>query len=278
MGLTETAGLPIYRNDMLAPAFFMVIIFRKSEKISRDKVRSYLPRHNKIERRMTMKTKLLAGVTIGLLMHGMIGMASAAILNVDFGLACSIYTGLGAAPDLATSTKWNGLSNLGGSNLLYSDGTQATGIIVSTTASQIYNDGGNLLVGDRIFVAGSWTKFDVTISGLSDSSKYDLYAYGSNKNFASTYTVGSVSDYAIGYNNSYPFLLHNNYALLSQISPTSGQIKIVVDRYNPTPNFSAAAVIGGFQLQEFAPVPAPSTILLLAPTLVGLALWRRKHS
>lgn len=229
---------------------------------------------------MTMETRISAGITIGLLMYVMVGTASAKLINVDFIGLTTIYTGLGAAPDLATATKWNGMGYVGGNNLFYSDGTKASGISVSTTANRTYKDSGvNPLIGSRIYSAGSilntYTNFSVTLKGLSDSSTYDLYLYGSNPLFPSKFTVGTVSDYAIG-NNTSQFSLHNNYAFLGQIRPTNGIIKIDVDKYNE----SKAAVIAGLQFCETPQsiVPAPSTALLLGPCLVGLALWRRKHS
>lgn len=222
-----------------------------------------------------MKKKLLSGLVTGLLIFGMAAMANATpvTLNVDFGSLSWPYIGLGAAPDLATSTTWNCLDFHGGSNLLYSDGTQAHGISVFTTASQGWTDGGNALVGDRIFVAGSWTQFTVTISGLNDGTNFDLYAYGSNPLYASTYTVGAISDYAIGNNNGYPFVHHDNYALLSQTSPINGEIMINVDRYQG----SRAAVIGGFQLQSSNPVPIPATVLLFGTGVLGLAGTRLRR-
>lgn len=221
-----------------------------------------------------MKKKLLTGLITGLFLAVAAGSAMAlpTAVNVDFGSASqTLYNGAGAA--FVTGNIWNGLSFTGGSNLLDSNG-MVTGVSVSTTASQAYSDGGNALLGDRVFVAGSWTAFDVYISGLNNSSTYDLYLYGSNTNYASTYTVGSSTDYALGYNNSTPFVYHNNYALLTSISSINGIIDIDVDRYAG----SRAAVIGGFQLVEnVAPVPEPGTMMLLGIGMLGMAVYGKRR-
>jgi hypothetical protein len=221
-----------------------------------------------------MKKCWTSALITGFFLFAIVAMANAApTLNVDFGYAGDFkYNGLGAAPDSPTSITWNHLDFYGGNSLLYSDGTSAKGIGVSTMASQSFSDGDYALVGDRIFVVNSWDKFTVTVSGLNDGLKYNLYAYGSHPSYASTYTVGTISDYALGKKNDYPFLYHDNYALLSQISPTDGKIVINVDRYPG----SSAAVIGGFQLQA-TPVPIPPSILLLAPGLLGLIGFKRKY-
>ncbi|OGR01082.1 MAG: hypothetical protein A2511_00460 [Deltaproteobacteria bacterium RIFOXYD12_FULL_50_9] len=221
-----------------------------------------------------MKKQLLAGLTMGLILAGSVGIASATpiALNVDFGSTdqLRIYDGIGAAP--SSGTTWNGIMFSSGTNLLkYSDGSSATGISIASTASQAYSDGGNALLGDRVFVTGSWGPFDVTISGLNSGSTYDLYVYGSNTIYASTYTVGAISDYALGGQNL-PFVYHNNYGLLEGLNATNGQIHIDVARYSG----SAAAVIGGFQLIEY-PVPEPATMLLLGMGIAGLAGFRLRR-
>jgi hypothetical protein len=96
----------------------------------------------------------------------------------------------------------------------------------------------------------------------------------SNTNYASTYTVGSSTDYALGYTNSTPFVYHNNYALLTSLSSINGIIDIDVDRYTG----SIAAVIGGFQLVEnVAPVPEPGTMMLLGIGMLGMAVYGKRR-
>jgi len=216
-----------------------------------------------------MKKKLLVGLATGLLMLGVGRMATAALtVNVAFGT--SSYSGIGAAPD--AGTVWNGLSYNGGSNLLNSNGT-ATGISVGTTASEAFSDGGTSLMDNRIFVTGSWGPFDVTISGLNNSSTYNLYVYGSNPIYASTYTVGSTSDYSLGVENNAPYLYHTNYALLTGLDPTNGEIDIRVDRYLG----SEAAVISGFQLVQTTPTSIPDAAWLLGSGLMGLFGLRKRE-
>ncbi|MES9883981.1 MAG: hypothetical protein ABW185_24295 [Sedimenticola sp.] len=206
------------------------------------------------------------------------GVVASATLNVDFGIGgTNVYNGLGAAPDAAANTVWNGLDQDGGSTLLYSDGSAATGISVATdimgTAGQPFSDGGNALMGDRIFRKVGWTQFDVTISGLSAGS-YDLYVYGSHTNYDSLYTVDGKSDFSLGVNSDYPFVHHDNYAYIDGvIVPLSGEVVITVDNYLGADG-SAAAVIGGFQLTS---VPVPGAAILFGTGLIGLVGFARKR-
>jgi hypothetical protein len=220
-----------------------------------------------------MRKGILTGIVTVLFLAGAVGAAMANTINVDFGYkASAIYSGTGAAPD--SGTTWNGLDYTGGSNLLDSTGT-VTAVGVRTSASEAYSDGGNTLVGDRIYVSGNWTAFDVIITGLNTLATYNLYAYGSNNRFASTYSVDGVSGYSLGDMNDAPFTLNNNYALLSQLGPAlNGEIDIRVDRYNG----AEAAVIGGFQLVEQSqPVPEPGTMALLGAGMLVLTILGKRR-
>ncbi len=215
-----------------------------------------------------MKKILLLGLALGLLLFGITGTATAYTLNVDFG-GSPAYAGLGVAPG-DTGTFWNQLYKEGSSTLFYSDNTAATGISVSTTAAAMFTDDKGVipdnLVNDWLYGQLVWpehSSFTVTISGLDNAQKYDLYIFGGWPEYDSTYTVGSVSDYVANADGS-PFVYHDDYAILQGLSPTNGQIIINVSEYNNS-NYPA---IGGFQLQ--AAVPVPPSLILLGSGIAGL--------
>jgi hypothetical protein len=216
------------------------------------------------------------------------------VLNVEFGPPGIHYSGTAAAPD--TGTLWNyavipgfpGSATLNGSGLLYSDGTAATGIsITSSAALSSYSDGQGKDSGfleSRIFTiagpnggpgAGYTNPFDLIISGLDPTKTYDLYAYGSNPfppnyplNYSTMYSVGAASDYALGVENAPPFTHNNSYGLLTGLTAGSGTLTLHLDHYNG----STAAVISGLQLVSgLSVVPEPAGLTLLG--IGAVAAW-----
>jgi hypothetical protein len=216
------------------------------------------------------------------------------ILNVEIGPPGIHYSGTAAAPDAGTI--WNhavipqfpGSATLNLTGLLYSNGTAASGLsITSSVPVSSYSDGQGRDSGfleSRIFTTagpdggpseGRSNPFDLLISGLSPNKTYTLYAYGSNffqpggsPDYSTMFTVGATSDYALGIENAPPFTHHDSYALLTDLTTNSGTLTIQLGYYNG----STAAVISGLQLaSESSAVPEPSGFtLLIMGALVGL--------
>lgn len=229
------------------------------------------------------------------------------VLNVEFGPPGIDYSGLGAAPD--TGTVWNyavvpGTTyyNLTGaildiSNLRYSDGTAASGITITSSTSVASWIEGPGLLGSRIYTqhgpnenpsnpnggprSGYGYPFSLTISGLNPNQTYDLYCYGSNPGYATTYTVGTTSDYAYGYSGEFPFTQHINYGLLTGLTPTNGNGTLVINL--TTYGSSTLPDISALQLlpePSVSRIPEPASLTLLgigAVGLLGYAWGRRKQ-
>jgi len=199
--------------------------------------------------------------------------AEATMLNVVFG--GNSYADTGAAPD--TGAYWNRVvgdwvSPVNATGLTYSDGTTpASGVTITSSASVGSYANGPGLTGSRIFnifpspYSGVTAPFDLTISGLNSSKSYDLYCYGSWPGYATEYSVGAKSDYALGDLSGPPYVHNDHYALLQGLKPVGGEITLHLDYYGN----GTAPVIGALQLGQAA-VPEPST--WLAGILTGLPM------
>jgi hypothetical protein len=212
------------------------------------------------------------------------------VLNVEFGEPGIGYSGLGAAPD--AGTVWNYVTApnffsgpgvlLDATGLSYSDGTAATGITITTTVAVSSYSNGSGLTDNRIFTTGGdpaaniTNPFSLTISGLDPTKTYDLYAFGSGSNLATTYTVGSTSDYAYGQlGDVYPFTLHTDYGLLSGLNASTGTLTINLSSYGT----SQASVFGAFQLVSANAVPEPSTFVsaTIGIAIAGVTVYGRRR-
>ena len=220
------------------------------------------------------------------------GMASASFaagsINVDFGPASPVYTGIGAAPDAGTN--WNRVAASTASNLVDSGGA-ATSVGVQVDLSQhgllIANwtapAVAPLLMQDYLY-ANYPTVDRFWIKNLVPGGYYDLYLYsqnGNNVNEGTLFTVngvdqtvknpGPVSTFVLSLpGNNY----YGNYVRYTGVEAAAdGRIAVY---YSDALGLGAA--VNGFQLTA-STVPEPSSLVMLAAGVFGLlayGLWKRK--
>lgn len=209
------------------------------------------------------------------------GPAHSATLNIDFNNANPAYVGVGKAPD--GGTVWNavgpGANEVGG--LLYSDGSSATNVLISTTFERQWSNLGgsnNEMLADRLITdddKGSEAR-TVTISGLQSGS-YNLYAYAGF--YSELFTVGSQSKSASGDHYDVgpgAWIDGVQYALLTGLNVgPSGIMTLVVQGLigSPTDGGSQHTTIAGLQLQQ---TPIPPALPLFASGLALLHFLRRR--
>ena len=152
--------------------------------------------------------------------------ANAAIVNVDWlgNGSASAYVGLGAAPDSAGNTTWNGIVTTGPDlnwygGLLNSDGSvSGTGIQLGGLGSGYRFASGGLSLFDgytSLHATLPPAPVDATFTGLDVSAKYDLYLYAAHAWFGSAaradFTVNGVTQSINGNIVTGSFVLGTNY-------------------------------------------------------------------
>ena len=219
-------------------------------------------------------TGLFAGVLF--LTAVSLARADAATLNIDFGDG-PVYTSVGAAPDPGTT--WNAVGPGGSATLSYSNATISPITVTTTFPGQFSNFGGlsnNALLADRLIAQpdGDASTHTVTLSGLQNGT-YNLYAYAAF--YAQNFQVGTQTGYASGldYTENNPALwqLGVQYALLTGLTVTNGQLVLLIS--GATPGFQGGnptTTIAGLQLQQ---TPIPPALPLFASGLGLLQLLRR---
>ncbi|RYZ53837.1 MAG: T9SS type A sorting domain-containing protein, partial [Sphingobacteriales bacterium] len=151
----------------------------------------------------------------------------------------------GAYPAGSEWNNWNVQSNLTLSNTKYADGTPSPVTVTMNVSNAIADNGNNYPVTMCPAEVGRTTSYStvaryVVLSGLDNTKRYQLEVYGSRNGTGNStkFTVGS-SSVTIGTDRNYA-----NKAVFTNITPSSGQIRLIVERLN-TYNY-----INGFVLTE----------------------------
>lgn len=151
----------------------------------------------------------------------------------------------GSNPAGTEWNNWNVQSSLTLSNMKYSDGSASTVTATLNLSNAIADNGANYPVTMCPAEVGRTTSYStvgryIILSGLDDTKQYELEVYGSRNGTGNTtrYTVGSTSINILTDRN------YANKAVFSNLSSSSGQIRLTIDRLN-TYNY-----INGFILKE----------------------------
>ena len=214
------------------------------------------------------------------------------VVNVDFNSSTSAtYSGTAVAPD--TGTFWNpvdvpgsfvAFSTVTSGALTESDGSTSSPITVSVSNVNGIADAGpgstvpaSDLMEDYLYTRASSGDETFTLNNLP-SGNYDLYLYAQNASSQSAvtqFTFGSdVKTAANAATNS--FVINNNYVAFLGLTPVGNSISGTIHDATGTNDASA---LTGFQLVQHAPVPEPSSVLLLSLAAAALvASWCRRRS
>ncbi len=151
----------------------------------------------------------------------------------------------GSFPAATGWNNWNVQSSLSLNNTLYADGTASPVKATLNISNAIADNGTTYPVTMCPVEVGRTTSYStvarfIILSGLDNSKRYDLEIYASRNNTGNStrFTVGGVSISVLTDRN------YSNKAVFANISPSSGQIRLNIERLN-TYNY-----INGFILKE----------------------------
>ncbi len=179
---------------------------------------------------------------------------------------------LGAAPDDPANTFWTDTNVTSQVNLPASDGTPTTiGFTLSGAANDINWNSSITNNSGAIYERGFFGNDDggsadqLIITGLSDTSSYDVYLYSGIKNgliFGSRFVSEGRTQFVTGfYTAMSTFERDTNYAKFSGLSPSNGAIIIDLENFGmgggPPPDFHEKWCLAGFQITDQL-VPEPN--------------------
>jgi len=207
------------------------------------------------------------------------GAASATLINVDFQSGSNTYSGQGVLGG-ATDTTWNPLSNTA-SNLLFADGSGASGVSVSVTGfvgNASNNSQTNPILNDWLY--GFSNLMTISIEGLAANSIFDLAFYNGFywQDFTVPSQAGLLASTRPNTSSSAgaPPFTTDKYAILQNVmSDATGAITILDTPVSGGP-YGLSSSIAGLQIQHMASVPEPSTLALFTLGIMGFALRRFK--
>ena len=236
--------------------------------------------------------------TVGFSAIALVGSAQAQVINVNVGPISSgaTLTGTGSntstvAPIAYSGTFWNEENSYGGYTLETSTGGStsieyALGVDLAGT----YNNNAASPSNITLFNAGGYNYtgsglnggiFTIALSGLTPNQNYNLA-------FVSQYDNGGVIDGGIfsiaGYgtqtstgqlSTAHDTLLNGtNYVEFTNVQTATGNLTVDVAG---TPYGYNLGVVGGFQIQEVAAAPEPSTYALMGLGALALLVVSRRR-
>jgi prepilin-type N-terminal cleavage/methylation domain-containing protein/prepilin-type processing-associated H-X9-DG protein len=151
------------------------------------------------------------------------GGLQATCVNINFSGWTMDNTAAGAgSPYTYTGKRWN---DSFGSTLMDSNGN-ATTVTVAETGPLATNWSGSI----NLFKGGAYQNgaFTITLSGLDNAKKYDLYLLSDHNNAnGGVFTIGGSSKTATPTQYA-PWLAGNNYVLFTDLTPSSNKITVNV--------------------------------------------------
>ena len=179
-----------------------------------------------------------------------------------------------------SDTLWNPVSTAG-TNLLFADGSGASGVSVSVSGFV-----GNASNGSQVnpilndWVYGFSNVMTITIGGLLANSAFDLAFY--NGFYWQDYTISGQAGLIAstrpntGSSAGAPPFTTDKYATLQNVMSDANGMITITDTPVAGGPFGLSSEIAGLQIQQLATVPEPTTTALLALGLLGMGFARRR--